>query len=135
MSIFFLALVVLAAQPGEETSATVPAVPSVAAAEKPILMQRTSRRMQVGGGRQPIGNRGRPGGLAARLPGQGNIQNDAGPELVELIQKTISPAHWNVNGGPGSIYYWRPGRALVIMLRTKSTSRSATRSMNSTAGQ
>lgn len=40
--------------------------------------------------------------------------DDAGPALVELIQKTIAPGHWASQGGPGTIYYWRPGRALVI---------------------
>lgn len=39
---------------------------------------------------------------------------DYGPQLVELIQTTIRPETWDINGGPGSIYYWRPGRALVI---------------------
>ena len=39
---------------------------------------------------------------------------DYGPQLVELIQRTIAPMSWDVNGGPGSIYYWQPGRALVV---------------------
>jgi hypothetical protein len=39
---------------------------------------------------------------------------DYGPDLVELIQKTISPPTWDVNGGPGAIYYFRPQRALVV---------------------
>jgi general secretion pathway protein D len=33
---------------------------------------------------------------------------------VELIQRTIAPSTWDVNGGPGTIRYWRPGMALVI---------------------
>ena len=33
---------------------------------------------------------------------------------MELIQRTIAPASWDVNGGPGTIQYWRPGRALVV---------------------
>jgi hypothetical protein len=41
-------------------------------------------------------------------------QDDAGPVLVDLIQKTIAPGHWAPQGGPGTIYYWRPGRALII---------------------
>ena len=44
-------------------------------------------------------------------PGQAN---DNGQALVELIQTVIRPASWDVNGGPGSIYYWYPGRAMVI---------------------
>jgi len=40
--------------------------------------------------------------------------DDYGPQLVELIQRTIAPSTWDINGGPGSIYYWRPGRAIVV---------------------
>ena len=58
--------------------------------------------MQGGGGQQPGAN----GGAAAN--------DDAGPDLVDLIQKTISPATWDVNGGPGAIYYWRQQRAIVV---------------------
>lgn len=57
------------------------------------------------GGAQPWGGFGGPGGPAPA---------DAGNDLAELIQKTIAPSTWNVNGGPGAIYYWSPGRALVI---------------------
>jgi hypothetical protein len=48
------------------------------------------------------------------LGGPGQFSDDYGPELVELIQQTIAPQTWDVNGGLGSAYYWRPGRALVI---------------------
>ena len=44
----------------------------------------------------------------------GPAQDDAGPLLVDLIQKTIAPGHWAPQGGPGTIYYWRHGRALII---------------------
>ena len=47
----------------------------------------------------------------------GNIANqlaDHGPMLVELIQRTISPKSWDVNGGASTIRYWRPGMALVV---------------------
>ncbi len=57
------------------------------------------------GGAQPWGGFGGWGGP---------MQADAGNDLAELIQKTIAPSTWNVNGGPGAIYYWSPGRALVI---------------------
>jgi hypothetical protein len=66
------------------------------------------------------GARGRqPGQLGGGWPGgngtAGAMQSDdAGQQLVELIQQTIAPQTWDVNGGPGSIYYWRPGRALAI---------------------
>lgn len=39
---------------------------------------------------------------------------DAGQDLVELIQKTIAPASWDVNGGLGTIYYWPSNHALVV---------------------
>jgi hypothetical protein len=39
---------------------------------------------------------------------------DYGPELVELIQATISPATWDINGGNGSVVYFAPLRVLVV---------------------
>jgi hypothetical protein len=39
---------------------------------------------------------------------------DHGPELVALIENTISPANWRSNGGPNSIHYFQPLRVLVI---------------------
>jgi hypothetical protein len=71
-----------------------------------------------GGGRQPGGfggGMGVGGGMGfGGMGGQGAVKDDAGDDLVELIQKTISPGSWDRNGGPGSIYYWRPGRAIVV---------------------
>ena len=53
-----------------------------------------------------------PGGRAF---GGGAFQTpDHGQQLVDLIQTVIRPETWDVNGGLGSIYYWYPGRALVI---------------------
>jgi hypothetical protein len=55
------------------------------------------------------------GGGGAGMPGSGMAaDNDAGQDLVDLIQKTICPQTWDVNGGPSAIYYWKPQRALVI---------------------
>jgi hypothetical protein len=39
---------------------------------------------------------------------------DYGPELVDLIQRTIVPDFWDVNGGPGTIVYYRPLMCLVV---------------------
>ncbi|GIW92297.1 MAG: hypothetical protein KatS3mg110_0338 [Pirellulaceae bacterium] len=39
---------------------------------------------------------------------------DYGPALVELIQRTIVPRFWDVNGGPGTIVYYRPAMVLVV---------------------
>jgi hypothetical protein len=61
-----------------------------------------------GGGMGMVG--GAPGGAV----GGNALLGDAGPDLVDLIQKTISPASWDVNGGLGSIYYWRPGFSIVV---------------------
>jgi hypothetical protein len=46
----------------------------------------------------------RPSGLPA----------DMGPDLVALIEATISPATWNINGGPGAIVYYTPLHVLVV---------------------
>jgi hypothetical protein len=39
---------------------------------------------------------------------------DYGQGLVDLIQTVVRPQSWDVQGGPGSIFYWYPGKALVI---------------------
>lgn len=44
----------------------------------------------------------------------GGAVRDYGETLVELIQKTIAPEHWDVNGGPGSIVYWPNLQVLVV---------------------
>jgi len=61
------------------------------------------------GGAAPI--RAAGGGQMARPAGQAG---DGGQALVELIQNVIAPSTWDVNGGSGSIRYWRPGHALVV---------------------
>ena len=44
----------------------------------------------------------------------GGANGDYGDDLVQLIQRTVKPDFWDVNGGPGSIYFYRPLNALVI---------------------
>lgn len=39
---------------------------------------------------------------------------DHGDDLVELIKSTIAPQSWDDAGGPGSIYYYRHLKVLVI---------------------
>jgi hypothetical protein len=46
------------------------------------------------------------------LSGPGWI--DRGWQLVELIRATVAPDTWDVNGGNGSIYYYRPLNVMVI---------------------
>jgi hypothetical protein len=64
---------------------------------------------------QPVaGGVGVIGGIAA---GGGNAQQlapDFGPDLVDLIHAVVSPRTWDVNGGPGSVVYYRNLRALVV---------------------
>ena len=56
--------------------------------------------------------------MAPRRRGSGTLGSsplpDNGPALVALIQRTISPRTWDINGGQGSIQYYRPLRVLVI---------------------
>ena len=47
-------------------------------------------------------------------PRAGGNMPDYGPHLVALIQRTIAPESWNVNGGPGVIVYYPPLRVLVV---------------------
>ena len=44
----------------------------------------------------------------------GGMAADNGQELIDLIQHTIRPDFWDTNGGPGSIFYFRPLMALVV---------------------
>jgi hypothetical protein len=55
---------------------------------------------------------GGPGGLLAFGGGPGPA--DWGPDLVDLIERTINPAFWDVVGGPGTIMYYRPLQCLVV---------------------
>ena len=44
----------------------------------------------------------------------GGALADYGDDLVEIIQATISQSFWDVNGGPGTIVYYRRLQALVV---------------------
>ena len=67
-----------------------------------VLAQRMAA---MGGQNFAAAGQQRPAAQAAR---------DRGQELVDLIQSTIAPHTWDVNGGVGSIFYWQPGHALVV---------------------
>ena len=55
---------------------------------------------------------GSPSGLFAR---GGAAQTEANAQqLIELIQRTISPDFWDVVGGPGTIFYYPQLQVLVI---------------------
>lgn len=49
----------------------------------------------------------------------GGAVTDNGQELIELIQRTINPQFWDVNGGPGTIVYYAPLQALVVRATTE----------------
>jgi hypothetical protein len=57
---------------------------------------------------------GGPAALFSTASGGGAMSDDFSEELIDLIQNTINPSHWNVNGGPGSIVYYRPVHGLVV---------------------
>lgn len=46
--------------------------------------------------------------------GGGAMIEANGRELVELIERTINPAFWDVVGGPGTIVYYAPLQCLVV---------------------
>jgi len=46
--------------------------------------------------------------------GGGALIEASGRELVELIERTINPAFWDVAGGPGTIMYYAPLQCLVV---------------------
>jgi hypothetical protein len=49
-----------------------------------------------------------------RSTGFGGGAQDDGQALVELIEATIAPQSWDVNGGAGTIKYWPAWHVLVI---------------------
>ena len=82
------------------------------------------KRLAETGPPETLRTPGDKGGVLAQQQAAGNPPagfgrragpaGDYGQELVELIRRTIRPESWDVNGGPGSIYYWYPGRAVVV---------------------
>jgi hypothetical protein len=76
---------------------------------------------------QRIGGAGGAGQAGAGMAGQagqgaaggafGGIEQQTeanGQALVDLIQTTIAPDTWDIRGGPGTIVYFNPLRALVV---------------------
>jgi hypothetical protein len=60
-----------------------------------------------------------PGALANPVIANGGVIGrlqppDYGQNLVDLIHNVIAPRTWDVNGGPGSVVYFRNFRALVV---------------------
>ena len=91
-----------------------------AAVERRLARSKAPGSLKAARDREVLGQFGFSGKTPLGKAAQGAFgggawaNNDNGEDLVELIQQVISPATWDVNGGPGAIYYWRPGRALVV---------------------
>jgi len=54
------------------------------------------------------------GGPGYLLAFGGGAVLDTGRDLVDLIERTINPAFWDVAGGPGTIVYYAPLQCLVV---------------------
>jgi hypothetical protein len=81
------------------------AQPAAALPEMQVLAQ----QLPQGG----AGALGRGVGVVSAAPNVATVA-DFGPVLVELIEATISPATWNINGGNSSIVYYAPLHVLVV---------------------
>ena len=57
-------------------------------------------------------SQGGPGRLLSFGGAAGTI--DWGPDLIDLIERTINPSFWDVVGGPGTIIYYQPLQCLVV---------------------
>jgi hypothetical protein len=90
------------------------------AATKPDAAKRdaTVKSVAATGNPRPMAQVGAAvGGGSAGYGGQGGTQGaaaDYGQALVDLIQNTISPKSWDVNGGNGTISYWQQQHAIVV---------------------
>lgn len=79
------------------------------ASEEPLRMLAASLASTLSLADQAAGG---PGGLLAR-GGAAQIESNA-QSLIELIERTIDPDFWDVNGGPGTIVYYPNLQCLVI---------------------
>ncbi len=64
-----------------------------------------------GAGGAAAGQAGAGGGFGGGIEQQTQANGEA---LAQLIQDTIAPDSWDIRGGPGTIIYYNPLRALVI---------------------
>jgi len=88
--------------------------------------EKVAARAKAGGKRAPaqidtgdaavLAQFGAAPGVPAAGFGQPGAQQprDNGQELVDLIQRTIAPDTWDVNGGPGTIVFWPNFQALIV---------------------
>jgi hypothetical protein len=75
--------------------------------QRPLAYEDSSRKDRQG-------SFGRADGAAALGAGGGGVVSDDGPGLISLIQRTIRPEFWDVNGGPGTIIYWDTWHCLIV---------------------
>jgi hypothetical protein len=87
------------------------ALAAVPAGESPTKTE-SGQESQTGEGHSsPVMPAAAPGRLAfGGPPGTG----DYAEELLDLIQRVVSPRSWARNGGQGQIRYWPPGQAIVV---------------------
>jgi hypothetical protein len=71
---------------------------------QPVLGQ------QLGG----LGNPNRFPGFGQPIGNGNNQPFTHAPQLIDVIQGTIAPTSWNVNGGHGAAFYYHSVHALVI---------------------
>lgn len=62
-------------------------------------------------GLESVAERSEPDG---RFGGRAQLAAGNAQALIDLIERTISPNTWDVNGGPGTVMYYAPRHALVI---------------------
>ena len=81
-------------------------------ASRQAMMDSLELSMQLNGGLEGVFERssGYYGGAAI---------NDYANDLIGLIQEVIHPDSWEVNGGTGRLYYYRPSMALVVRATTE----------------
>ena len=79
--------------------------------KKPTTVKRPEKAQQA-----EMAQMGAPGvGAGAGVgAGRGQISEEAGEQLVEVIQNTIHPESWEQNGGNGTIQFWSTNGHLII---------------------
>jgi hypothetical protein len=84
------------------------------AKEKPAQADAKVKSVAAAGDEKPLAQVGLPaiGGAGRAAAPTGPA--DYGQALVDLIQSTISPKSWDVNGGNATIYYWQQQHAIVV---------------------
>ncbi len=78
--------------------------------KKPASVKRPEKAQQT-----EMAQQAAPGIGGAGFGAGGNqINQEAGEQLVEVIQNTIHPESWEQNGGNGTIQFWTPNGHLII---------------------